>query len=137
MVQDNSTGFRDTWEYLDNRLKNMSTVGSAAITTQNTFLGASKAMLSMATAFFPESSFTRQADEFERAKQRYSPQATNSAKEEKKASEDFSESHPPADASKIKREVELKSKEKQDLSKAPPTSQEKLAEAVKNSPQKS
>lgn len=74
MVQDNSSDFRDTWEFLDNRLREMTAAGNAVNTVQNTGLGFSKGLLAMASAFFPDSSYSQQAEDFERAKKRYQPQ---------------------------------------------------------------
>ena len=71
MVQDNSRDFRDTWEFLDNRLNDMSFLGNMANTTHNATLGASKGLLSIFTALIPEPSYKQQVDEFERAKARY------------------------------------------------------------------
>jgi ubiquinone biosynthesis protein COQ9 len=71
MVQDNSKDYRDTWEFLDNRLNNMVSAGSISESLQNNFIVASKGILSMASAFFPESSFKAKADEFEKAKKQY------------------------------------------------------------------
>ena len=67
MVQDNSDNFNDTWEFLDDRLCNIIAAGKFSETVQNTALGFSKGLVSMATAFIPNESFTKQAYEFVKA----------------------------------------------------------------------
>lgn len=71
MVQDNSTDFKNTWEFLDSSLNNMVTFGNMAETAQYSVIGMSRGLMAMASTFIPEGSFTKQADEFERARARY------------------------------------------------------------------
>lgn len=71
MVQDNSDNFKDTWEFLDNRLNNIITSGKFTESVQYSALGVSKGLLSMASAFFPDQSFKKQADAFDKAKNSY------------------------------------------------------------------
>ena len=71
MVQDNSTDFKNTWEFLDSRLNNIITVGNMGETVHYSVLGMSKGLLAMVSAFLPEGSYTKQADEFEKAKEKY------------------------------------------------------------------
>jgi len=77
MVQDNSKDYRDTWEYLDNRLNNMLSLGHMSGSAQNSAVSFSKGLLSMATTFFPESSYREQADDFEKQKEKYRSQKSN------------------------------------------------------------
>lgn len=69
MVQDNSSNFRDTWEFLDHRLSNTISAGNSAETVQYAVLGVGKSLLSMGSAFLLEQSYTESADKFEKAKE--------------------------------------------------------------------
>uniref|UniRef100_A0A7S3KIC5 Ubiquinone biosynthesis protein n=1 Tax=Euplotes crassus TaxID=5936 RepID=A0A7S3KIC5_EUPCR len=80
MVQDQSKDFRDTWEFLDNRINDIIQAGGMAENIHYTIIGMSRGLLSMASAFMPEGSYTKEADEFERAQARY--QAKEQAKKE-------------------------------------------------------
>lgn len=69
MAQDNSSNFRDTWEFLDDRIGNVISTGTTMETTQYAVLGVAKSCLTMATAFSPEPSYTHSADKFDRMKE--------------------------------------------------------------------
>jgi len=90
MVQDNSTDFRDTWEFLDNRLNNIITAGNMAENAQYTAIGMSRGLLAMASAFIPDSSFTKEANEFEEAKARYEQKEKENKEKEAKDGKDIS-----------------------------------------------
>lgn len=81
MIQDRSKDYKDTWEFLENRLNNVRKAGEASTTAQDIGLAINKGLLSLASVFFPEPSYKESSAEYEKAREKYQKASEDIAKE--------------------------------------------------------
>ena len=86
-IQDKSQDFKDTNEFLHDRLTEMLNSGNAAETVQNLFLATSKGILSIASIFAPEPSYKSSTDKFKDMKRGIKNKSSSTDKEDNQESQ--------------------------------------------------